>query len=264
MLVCFSDHRYTWKNIILFQAFFFDIINQKEGCLMNQQEKLTRMITDLGIVKVGYSRLEDLLPEQFKHLKSGISVVIRLSDQVVSDIDLLKGPTHTYFQHYRAVNALIDQVTLKITMQLQEWNYLAMAIPASQTINNEGWNYKGLFQHRTAATRSGLGWIGKNSCLVTRDYGPRIRLGTVLTDMNFQYGQPMENSQCGECNLCVTSCPAKALKGTTWFAGVSREEIMDPQVCSRHMSQAYKHIGRGAVCGICIKVCPLGNKILKK
>lgn len=231
---------------------------------MLKQNELTEILLDTGVSKVGYSNLEDVLPEELKHLKSGISLVIRLSDQVISDIDKEKGPTPTYFHHYRTVNTFIDQVSLKVTTQLQRWGYLAMAIPASQSINNDGWHYRGLFQHRTAATRSGIGWIGKSNCLVTEEFGSRVRLGTILTNMEFQYDTSIEVSQCGKCNLCVTACPATALTGQEWKVGVAREELFDPELCSLHMKRSYKHIGRGAVCGICLKVCPKGKEILKK
>jgi epoxyqueuosine reductase QueG len=139
-----------------------------------------------------------------------------------------------------------------------------MPIAASQTINKDGWSYNGLFPHRTGATRSGLGWIGKNCCLITEDFGPRVRLGTVLTNMDFEYGKSIEAAACGECDLCVKACPANALKGNSWHAGIERHELLDPKSCSEHMRSKYQHIGRGAVCGICIKSCPVGKKVLKK
>lgn len=231
---------------------------------MSKQEALTNIMLDFGVAKVGFSNLEDILPEGYKHLKSGITLVVRLSDQVIHEIDVEAGPTHMYFHHYRTVNAFIDQATLKLCNALQQWGYLAMPIAASQTINKDGWNYNGLFPHRTGATRSGLGWIGKNCCLITEDFGPRVRLGTVLTNMDFDYGTPIETSECGECNLCVKACPANALKGNSWHAGIERQELLDPKICSDHMRSKYQHIGRGAVCGICIKSCPMGKKVLKR
>ncbi|WP_026477076.1 4Fe-4S double cluster binding domain-containing protein [Alkaliphilus transvaalensis] len=231
---------------------------------MKKQEELKKILLDLGVTKVGFCKLDDLLPEKFQHLKSGISIVIRLSDQIISDIDIKDGPTHTYFHHYRTVNFFIDQVTLRITTLLQQWGYLAMAIPASQSINEEGWDFKGLFPHRTAATRAGIGWIGKNCCLVTEEFGPRLRLGTILTNMELEYDQPIEASQCGECNACVKACPAIALKGAIWTPGMDRKEIFDPRACSNHMHQQYQKIGRGSVCGICLKVCPKGNNVLRR
>ena len=231
---------------------------------MKKQEELTKILLDFGVAKVGYSYLADLVPEQYKDLKSGITIAVRLSDQVIHEIDSVKGPTHMYFHHYRTVNAFIDQATLKACSILQQWGYLAMPIAASQTINKDGWNYNGLFPHRTGATRSGLGWIGKNCCLITEEFGPRIRLGTILTNMEFHYGTPIVESQCGNCNLCVKNCPAVALSGNTWHAGIEREELLDPKACSNHMHSQYQHIGRGSVCGICIKSCPRGKEVLKR
>lgn len=225
------------------------------------QDQLNEYILELGVSKVSYCNLEELLPEKYKHLKSGISFAIHLSEQIIDEIDKLEGPTHTYFHHYRTVNSFIDQISLKIMMKLQQHGFLALAVPASQTINEEGWNFKGLFPHRTAATRSGLGWIGKSCCLITEEFGPRIRLGTVLTNMPLEYNKPIDISKCGECNECVKACPAIALKGATWNPGMEREEIIDARACSNYMSTHYKHIGRGSVCGICIKVCPKGGRV---
>ena len=190
------------------------------------------------------------------------SIAVRLSDEILSQI--IHEPTHTYFHHYRTVNACIDQITLKIAMYLQESGFLAMPIAASQSINGEGYYYEGIFQHKTAATLSGMGWIGKNACLVTEEFGPRVRLGTVLTNMDVLYDEPITTSQCGQCTICFNKCPALALRGGTWNQNVQREELVDAKACSMHMHKHYQHIGRGSVCGICIKVCPKGSKKLKK
>lgn len=51
-----------------------------------------------------------------------------------------------------------------------------------------------------------------------------------------------------------------AITGNLWKAGDPRENIVDALACSEHMKRAYKHIGRGVVCGICMRVCPKGRK----
>ncbi|WP_434565503.1 4Fe-4S double cluster binding domain-containing protein [Thermoanaerobacterium thermosaccharolyticum] len=210
-----------------------------------------------GASIVGFSDLIDVLPDDLKDLRYGITVAVKLSDRIINEIN--DRPTYTYFHHYRSVNTLIDQITLKTVLMLEEWGYNALAVPASQSIKELG-EYKGLFQHKTAATKAGLGWIGKNGLLVTEKYGPRVRLGTVLTDFELDTGKPIETSKCGNCTLCVKSCPAMALHGKLWEAGIERKEIVDAQACSEYMNKNFKHIGRGSVCGICIKVCPYGIK----
>lgn len=229
---------------------------------MNHSEHLRSYIKELGANKVGFANVRPYLPDEYKHLKTGISVVIRLSDEIISQID--NKPTHTYFHHYRTVNAFIDQLTLKISMYLQNLGYIAMAVPASQSINTDNKYYEGLFQHKTVATLSGLGWIGKSACFVTEEFGPRVRLGTVLTNIDLEYDIPVTSSKCGKCNICVTKCPALAITGEQWNQSTKREEIYDAKACSDHMHNHYQHIGRGSVCGICISVCPKGNKILKR
>ncbi|MDK2917364.1 MAG: epoxyqueuosine reductase [Candidatus Petromonas sp.] len=229
---------------------------------MKYGKKLKSMLKDLGIAKVGYGYLGDILPESLKHLKTGISIAFRLSDQVIDDIH--DGPTYSYFHHYRTVNFRLDQVMLSTVSKLQEWGYLAMPIAASQSINTDGNRYRGIFPHKTAATRAGIGWVGKSGCLVTDEYGPRVRLGTILTNMEVDYDKPIKESKCGKCTSCVKACPALAIRGGLWYPGIARKELVDARACSEHMSTYYKHVGRGSVCGICIKSCPQGNKVIKK
>lgn len=222
----------------------------------SKSDLLTKKLKDWGASSVGFSDLFGILPDNISHMKSGISVVIRLSDEIIDQVH--EEPTHTYFHHYRTVNFLIDQITLKCTLLLQEWGYRAMAIPASQTVSKGKEKYSGVFQHKTAATRAGLGWIGKSGLLVTPEFGPRVRLGTVLTDMELPYGKSISEGSCGKCRVCVERCPAMAIHGTLWKEGLEREYIVDAHACSTHMHDKYRHIGRGSVCGICIRACPVG------
>ena len=51
-----------------------------------------------------------------------------------------------------------------------------------------------------------------------------------------------------------------AIKGHEWTPDSAREDIIDAKACSDYMKRAFQHIGRGAVCGICMRVCPYGIK----
>lgn len=233
------------------------------GLVMDKlKDKIIQKSLEMGASKIGFANLEGYLPNELKHLKTGISVAVRLSDQIMNDV--INKPTHTYYHHYRTVNFLIDQITLAITTILQNSGYLAMAVPASQTVKTDTDQFTGIFQHKTAATLSGIGWIGKSGCLVTDEFGPRVRLGTVLTEAVLPHDDPITQSKCANCNICVTSCPALALKGNNWYPGIAREEIVDAFACSNHMSEHYKSIGRGSVCGLCISRCPRGSKVIRR
>lgn len=226
------------------------------------QKKISSLIDSLGVAKHGYADLKGLVPKQYNELTTGISIVVRLSDMVMNEISD-QAPTHTYFHHYRTVNAFIDHLTLRVVMQLQSLGYHAVAVPASQSINLPGYDYSGVFQHRTAATKAGNGWIGKNASLITPEFGPRVRLGTILTNMPAVFNKPYLKSECGTCKICVTKCPPIALVGNNWSESSTRNDLVDARVCSTHMSTHYKHIGRGVVCGICVKSCPIGKERIK-
>jgi epoxyqueuosine reductase len=62
------------------------------------------------------------------------------------------------------------------------------------------------------AVEAGLGWIGRNSLLVNREYGSFMLLGELLLDAECDfYDEPYADSGCGECHACEESCPAGAL-----------------------------------------------------
>src|SRR6056297_554513 len=228
---------------------------------MKNGKVLIERAKEEGASLVSFGYVGDIVPPGYGDLTHAVSFAVHLSDRIIEDID--NGPTHMYFQHYRAVNRLIDEIELKIGHEIENMGYRYFPVASSQSINFNGAYYEAFFSHKTAATRSGLGWVGKNGLLVTPEFGPRVRLGTVLTDWDLPVGEPVTKSGCLSCDLCVKACPAIALTGKNWEAGMERCEIVDAKACSDHMSRQYKHIGRGSVCGICIAVCPKGRKYEK-
>ena len=221
---------------------------------MNIQQELKEYLISQGASDVGFCKIDD---GDFGECKYGISVVVRLSENIVDEIGT--EPTHTYFNHYRSVNAFIDSLLLKTGLFLQKNGYKYITVAASQSINKDGWNYKGRYSHKKVATLSGLGSIGKSSMFLHKDYGSKVRLGSVFTDCEFDVSDNAPLDLCGGCDKCVKACPSGAITGNMWYDGCDREYMFDPEKCSNYMKNHFKHIGRGAVCGICMKVCPYGK-----
>ncbi len=224
------------------------MLRNKGKRIMKIQDELKEFLLEKGVSDVGF------FYDESEKLPYGISIAVRLSEEIVDEIE--DEPTHTYFNHYRTVNAFIDSMLLQAGLFLQRRGYRYITVAASQSINKDGWNYAGRYSHKKAATLAGLGSVGRNSLFLHKEYGSTVRLGTLFTDCAFECASPIEESICDGCNICVEACPAKAIKGGDWRPGVPREEIFDPEKCSNYMKKEFQKIGRGAVCGICMKVCP--------
>ena len=102
------------------------------------QQQLKDYLLEQGASDVGFSTPPD---GDFGDCKNAVSVVVHLSDAIVDEIGA--EPTHTYFNHYRSVNAFIDALLLKAGLFLQKKGYHYITVAASQSVNKDGWNYAG-------------------------------------------------------------------------------------------------------------------------
>jgi epoxyqueuosine reductase len=151
--------------------------------LFLQLNEMVERLLQEGVAQVGFSHLHEALPQRYRHLPYGITLVYKLSDAVMDEVVSWQepGPTFAYFQHYRAVNAFLDGRSLWVSAMLEQMGYRAMPVAASQSVRDMG-EFSGIFPHKTAAVLAGLGWIGKSALFVSPQYGPRVRLATILTD----------------------------------------------------------------------------------
>jgi epoxyqueuosine reductase QueG len=220
---------------------------------MSIEKEIKDLLINDGAAIVGFCELKENSLKEFPELKYAVSIAVKLSDTVLNTIT--DKPTVMYFHHYRTVNTKLDLLALKLVTFIENSKYLAMPVAASQSLG--GYNkYQGLFPHKTAAVLSGIGFIGKSGLLITEQYGSKIRLVTVLTNMPLKSPETLILNGCGDCQICSKACPSGAICGNNYKYDGDRDYIMSAEKCSVYMKEKFQTIGRGSVCGICIKVCP--------
>ena len=224
---------------------------------------LTEWMEAQNIVLWGAADLRDFCTprdEAGQDFPFALSWGIPMNPQIMASIR--NGPNQTYADEYARVNDRLNKLSKALEDTIRGKGFRAKALAVANLCREL--DFKGDFPHKTAATRAGLGWVGRNCQLVTHRFGPWIRLGTVFTDMELPCGPPIEHSSCGRCTRCVDACPANALKGNAWHPGIPREEILDARACDRWKKEHYLQYHEGHNCGICSAACPYGVKVFKK
>ena len=214
--------------------------------------ELDKLAERRGIALTGVADLEFVLKKfpdtpEFPEAEGFTRAVVfgmRLQKAALRGIE--DGPTLMYFHHYRQLNYHLDTVALEAAALLQRYGADALAIPASQIIERKP-KMIGHMSHKKLAWAAGLGWAGRSSLLVNPEFGSQVRYISVLTDMQFNPGKPIEDN-CGKCRRCVKKCPAGAIHNSV--------EDFDLEACTEKLTEFSKRpfIGQH-ICGVCVKAC---------
>ena len=118
------------------------------------------------------------------------------------------------------------------------------------------------------AVQAGLGEVGRHSLLITREYGPRLRLGKIFTDMPLKIDEPIRfgvKEFCDVCQRCSAACPPRAIP----HQAPSREphSVSNLKGVLKWTTNAEKcfrfWVGQNSDCSICIRVCPYNRDFSK-
>ncbi|MEE2881904.1 MAG: tRNA epoxyqueuosine(34) reductase QueG [Chloroflexota bacterium] len=112
---------------------------------------------------------------------------------------------------------------------------------------------------RASANRSGLGWFGKNTNILSPGVGSWTFLGQIITDLDLQNDVPLKKS-CGTCIRCIKACPTGAIVGPYVLDNtkcISFQTIENRGPIPRDIRPQMKNWIFG--CDICQEVCPVNN-----
>ena len=111
---------------------------------------------------------------------------------------------------------------------------------------------------RTWAQKSGLGWIGKNGNLITKQSGSFFFIATMITDIELEYDDPFARDYCGSCTRCIDACPTNAIlpnkvvdgsRCISYFTIELKDMLIPPQMKGKFDNWMFG-------CDVCQDVCP--------
>jgi len=125
-------------------------------------------------------------------------------------------------------------------------------------VNGRGFVDSAPVLERSWAQRSGVGWIGKNGNLITKQGGSFFFIATLITDLELVYDDPFAKDFCGSCTKCIDVCPTEAIlpnkvvngsKCISYFTIELKDSIIPGEMKGKFDDWAFG-------CDICQDVCP--------
>ena len=190
----------------------------------------------------------------------GVSVAVALPREILLSIE--NGPSRSYFDAYHTINTKLDAIVSAGADYLVENGFSAYAQTRRNVTELDG--HRTALPHKTVATRAGIGWIGKSALLVTKEFGPAIRISSLLTDAPLRTAQPVNHSHCGSCTACMDHCPGKAISGKLWDVTMDRDAFFSAEDCrgaARALSKSLLN-EEITLCGKCIEICPYTKRYI--
>ena len=110
---------------------------------------------------------------------------------------------------------------------------------------------------RSWAQKSGLGWLGKHSLLISKAKGSYFFLAEIILDLEFNYDQPLKTDHCGSCTRCIDACPTEAILPNNTIDGSKCISYFTIEL-KDEIPASYKNTFNNWAfgCDICQDVCP--------
>jgi ferredoxin len=184
-------------------------------------EQIKKIVKKLGADKVGIAKASLSFKPPHGHAdphnlvedpKAYISFAIKIPDSICeanNEDDLVQAGGFITVQN--KLHGKISQMALQIAQFLEKLDY--NAFPTSPIAFDESKNiWPGVISQKHIAQMAGLGEVGQSNLFLTPEWGPRILLGSVLTDAPLKPDGPkLVDKVCLKCNACVQACPTRAL-----------------------------------------------------
>ena len=256
------------------------LIQEREDFEMKQFFPIRRLLSNMKNIHLSV----DSLSENPPHPKTEISEEFlkqleEFAESVgIGNIAFVRLPPELIFQQFGVLyeNAIVltmemskeklDQAPSQATMNMVFGTYDDLGKAANKIaefLRDHGYVAQadhplgGLVLFPPLAKEAGIGWIGKHGLLITPEFGPRVRLAAVYTNIE---NLPIANSNphgwiadyCNMCGICIKQCPSGAILENPILQENGRMTCIKQRDCFEYFAQYYG-------CSVCIKVCPFSK-----
>jgi epoxyqueuosine reductase len=207
-------------------------------------EKLREYILSLGVGQYEYVKLpHDLIFQEYcVFFDNAIILAMEMSKETID-----KAPSQATLNMVFGTYDDLGKAVNKIAEFLRDHGY------AAQADHPLG----GLVLFPPLAQKAGIGWVGKHGLLITPEFGTRVRLAAVYTNIeNLPFAESNNHGwiedYCEICDICVQQCPPKAILDESVTHETGRTTHISQQDCFEYFAQNYG-------CSVCVKVCPFSE-----
>lgn len=224
----------------------------------NLKDTMKEFVLSKGADLVGIASISrfDRAPDGHKpeDILSDAKTVIVFAKRIPNGV-VMDGPATSYHNMMIIFYNQLDLIAYETAIYIEQQGGVAIPVPSAEPYydwNPDKLHGRGDLSHKHAAQAAGLGRLGKNSLLITPEFGNRVQLVSVVTNLNLEPDPLVEDELCpSKCIICIESCPVKA---------ITNEQQVNQRVCRSHM---FLKLPKGQIiygCRECRKVCPIGIK----
>ncbi len=231
-----------------------EISSKKYGKEFLEEMKTKFRIDLIGVMSVDKS--------DNKHFKQGIKTLLPgAKSAVILAVEVAKETLAMVFHprkylgravtgeilepHFVWVTNKLENANNEIATILRKDGYPSLALP-SRGLPMKPASLMALLDYCHIAVEAGMGTIGHHSILITPEFGPRVRLGCLLTEAPIEPTvRKEEKDECIHCYGCVDICPVEAIKHPDKTGKFYEVDLMR---CKFYRNNADN-------CGLCMKVC---------
>ncbi len=248
---------------------------------MDLSSKIKRKASEIGFSKIGIAKAEFHLEDEFninrwienghhasmdwiarrKEERSNIKKYYPNSKSIISvAMNYFTGNSQDYFSTHKISNYAWGE-DYHIVIKNKLYELLKFIKDINDDINGICCVDTSPVSEKIWAQRAGIGWIGKHTNLITREFGTWVFLGEIIVDTELEYDKPFEKDLRGTCTACIEACPTDAIideyqldanKCISYLTIEHRDDI--PKEFSDKMNNWIYG------CDICQEVCPWSKK----